>query len=741
MPSKKPISAGEIAPKDPALTRNPALLSEAEAQRALAFLAKEIAHHDRLYYSSSAPIISDAAYDVLRARNDALERHFPHLIRPDSPSWRVGAPVQSHFEKIQHSLPMLSLENAFTFEEVKAFVERIRRFLARDASFFPELTAELKIDGVSLSLRYEKGLLIAAATRGDGQVGENVTKNARTIREIPLSLPETVPPLLEVRGEVYLREADFKMLNTDMLREGKAPYVSARNTASGALRQLDPHVTAERPLRFFAYGFGDVHPLPAQTQASMLALLKNWGFQISPFMHLCRSFSDLLQAQRDFAEKLTQLPYAVDGLVYKVNALELQARLGNTTRAPRWALAYKFSAQTTETKLLGIGIQVGRTGALTPVAQLAPVILGGVTIESASLHNEDYIRGIGPEGLPLREGRDIRVGDTVLVQRAGDVIPQIIDVILSKRPKDSRPFVFPKNCPVCGSLATRLAQKVGGEKKEAVRRCTGGLICPAQNVQRLRHFVGRKAFDIRGLGTQQIASLVADGILHDPVDLFLLEQAGPDFLKKLAARPGWGTVSVQNLLQAIHQRRTIPLHRFIYALGIRHVGESNARILAHFYGHWSRLFAALRAAAEANRTGQAWEELLQIDGVGPALAHAVVDFIKEEKNRDILTRLLTQITVIGEQPSSSPKEMPVSPFFNRSLVFTGKLKGISREEAKARVTRLGARVTNTLSTKTDFLVIGEDPGSKLQKARQIGIKCISEAEWIEMLQRAEKPQL
>ncbi|HEY4191097.1 MAG TPA: NAD-dependent DNA ligase LigA, partial [Mesorhizobium sp.] len=566
-------------------------LTEGEAATELERLAKEIAGHDLRYHAEDAPTISDADYDALRRRNLAIEQRFPDLVREDSPSRTVGAAVSEKFGKVVHVVPMLSLDNAFADQDVADFVGRIRRFLRLGADDPVAISAEPKIDGLSLSLRYEAGRLVTAATRGDGQVGENVTANARTVADIPNVLSGDFPDVLEVRGECYMGHADFAELNRRNGEAGKQTFANPRNAAAGSLRQLDTAITASRPLRFFAYAWGEVSAMPADTQMGMVGAFERFGFKVNRLMKLFDSVEGLLEQYRLIESNRATLGYDIDGVVYKVNSLALQERLGFVSRSPRWAIAHKFPAEKATTILTGIDIQVGRTGALTPVARLAPVTVGGVVVTNATLHNEDYIKGIGNNGLPIREGRDIRVGDTVRIQRAGDVIPQIIDIVPEKRPANSVPYVFPDHCPACNSRAVR-------EEGEAVRRCTGGLICPAQAVERLRHFVSRGAFDIEGLGEKQIEFFfhASDPALkiQSPADIFTLKARQAVSLTKLENIDGFGATSVGKLFAAIDDRRRIGFSRFLYALGIRHIGDTNAKRLArHFLS-----FQALREAGE-----------------------------------------------------------------------------------------------------------------------------------------------
>ncbi|GGE85796.1 NAD-dependent DNA ligase LigA [Stappia taiwanensis] len=698
-------------------------LSPEAAATELARLAQEIAAHDRRYHGEDAPTISDAAYDALKRRNDAIEARFPELRRADSPSLRVGTAPSEGFGKITHAIPMLSLDNAFSDADVRDFLGRVRRFLKIDPlAGAIVLTAEPKIDGLSLSLRYENRRLVSAATRGDGTVGENVTANARTIAEIPETLPEDAPDVVEVRGEVYMAHEAFAALNARMEAQGGKVFANPRNAAAGSLRQLNPEVTRNRPLRYFAYAWGEMSAIPCDTQYEMVQRLGAWGFSVNERMRRCDSVEEALAAYHAIEEERALLGYDIDGMVYKVDRLDLQARLGFVSRAPRWAIAHKFPAERAFTVLRDIEVQVGRTGALTPVAKLEPVTVGGVVVSNATLHNEDYIKGIGQSGEPIRGGKDIRIGDTVEIQRAGDVIPQIVDVDLKKRPTDAEAFVFPTVCPACGSHAVR-------EDGEAVRRCTGGLICPAQAKEKLKHFVSRNAFDIDGLGDKQVEFFYElpreDGGIHQPADIFTLEaRDAASELKKLRNRDGWGETSAANLFKAIDARRQVPLNRFIYALGIRHVGEGNAKLLARHYLTWDAFAAAMKAASDP--ASEAYAELLDIDGIGEIVARAVIDFFAEAHNREALALLLKEVT-----PQDLEKaEAGDSPVAGKTLVFTGTLERMSRDEAKARAEALGAKVSGSVSKKTDLVIAGPGAGSKLKKATDLGVEVISEDDWI-----------
>lgn len=708
-------------------------LTQADAAAELARLAAEIAENDRLYHMEDAPKISDAAYDALRLRNAAIEARFPELLRANSPSLKVGAEPSGTFTQVVHSRPMLSLDNVFSDEDVIDFIGSVRRFLAWPADKEIVFTAEPKIDGLSMSLRYENRRLVTAATRGDGSTGENVTANIRTIGDIPQHLPKDAPDVVEVRGEVYMRRDDFFALNQRMAETGQV-FANPRNSAAGSLRQKDPEVTRSRPLKFFAYAWGDTSEPLGETQYDVVQRFGDWGFPINRLMDRCRSVEDILAHYRAIEAQRSELPYDIDGVVYKVDRLDLQERLGFRSRSPRWATAHKFAAEKATTVLTDIDIQVGRTGALTPVARLHPVTVGGVVVTNATLHNEDYIKGIGNSGQAIREeDHDIRVGDTVIVQRAGDVIPQILDVVLERRPADAVPYVFPDRCPACGSHAVR-------EEGEVVRRCTGGLICPAQAVERLRHFVSRNALDIEGLGEKQIEFFfnAEDPALRirSPADIFTLKARQEKSLTKLENIDGFGATSVRKLFAAIDDRRHVEFSRFLFGLGIRHVGETNAKRLArHFLS-----FSALRTAAESAVVPQgkgdpgnaSWQEINGINGIGAIVAEAVVEFFAEDHNREALDALLAEATPADEQPVGQVS----SPVAGKTVVFTGSLEKMSRDEAKAMAEKFGAKVAGSVSKKTDLVVAGPGAGSKLKLASELGIKVIDEDAWFALVNQA-----
>ena len=691
-------------------------LTPAQAKREHGRLEKEIAGHDRRYYAEDAPTISDADYDALRRRYEALEAAFPELATPQSLTKKIGAAPSEKFKKIRHRVPMLSLGNIFTGEEVAEFAARVRRFLGLAPAAELEISAEPKIDGLSCSLRYEKGVLAEAATRGDGYEGEDVTANVRTIGEIPNRLMGTPPKILEVRGEVFMTHTDFAALNARQKDASKTLFANPRNAAAGSLRQLDSSITAARPLHFFAYAWGEASAFPADTQMGMMAAFKEFGLPVNPLMVLCRSTEELIAHYKEIEEKRASLGYDIDGVVYKVNSLALQNRLGFVSRAPRWAVAHKFPAEQATTVVRAIEINVGRTGALTPLAKLDPVTVGGVVVSNATLHNEDEIAR-----------KDIRIGDTVRVQRAGDVIPQVLGPILDKRPKNAKPYVFPETCPVCGSAAVREIDPKTGEP-ESVRRCTGSLICTAQAVERLKHFCSRNAFDIEGLGDERIEQFFRDGLIKTAADIFALPERERRGIINLKEREGFGELSVNNLFNAIEARRTLSLNRFIYALGIRHIGETNARRLArHFHS-----FEALREAARTAAPGSdARAEINNIDGIGEVVAEAVADFFAEQHNEEVLDALLKEVTAVPMEAVAS-----ASPVAGKTIVFTGALERMTRDEAKALAERLGAKVAASVTKKTDLVVAGPGAGSKLAKAAELGIKTISEEDWLKLAGQA-----
>ena len=682
-------------------------LTEKQAASELKILATKIAFHDAAYHQDDAPTITDAAYDALRRRNDAIEERFPKLRRSDSPSKKVGAAPATGFKKVQHSVPMLSLGNAFTDEDVTDFIDRIRRFLDLEADENVDVTAEPKIDGLSFSARYEKGQLVVAATRGDGAEGEDITANIRTIKELPDFLMGDVPKVIEIRGEVYMTKQDFAKLNAAQEAKGGKIFANPRNAAAGSLRQLDPNITAARPLKAFTYGWGEVKGMEWETQWDFLQDLKRWGFPVNPRTKVCKTVEQMLKEYYKLGEDRAGLPYDIDGMVYKVNRIDLQKRLGFVSRAPRWATAHKYSAERAETQLENIEVQVGRTGTLTPVARLKPVNVGGVVVSNATLHNEDEIAR-----------KDIRIGDTVIIQRAGDVIPQVVEVLIAKRPKDSKPYKFPNKCPACGSQAVR-------EEGEVAKRCTGGLFCPAQSVERLKHFVSRNAFDIEGMGEKNIQAFFEDKLIESPADLFTLEKRGGR--EKLSGREGWAEKSIDNLFDAINRRRTISLERFIYALGIRQVGQATARLLAHAYGSFDAWRKAMIAAAD--KESEAWSDLNNIEQIGESMADDLVAFFAEKHNRDVLEGLAKELTI---EDFVRPN-VEGSPIAGKTVVFTGTLEAMSRGEAKAKAQSLGAKVAGSVSAKTDIVVAGPGAGSKLKDAEKFGVKVMSEEEYLKFI--------
>lgn len=741
-------------------------LDEAAAAAELAELATELARADGAYHTDDQPVISDAEYDGLKARNRAIEEKFPQLKRSDSPSDKVGAAVADGFAKVTHSKPMLSLGNAFSDEDVTDFDATIRRFLGLTQETRLDFTAEPKIDGLSLSLRYEDGILTTAATRGDGSIGENVTENARTVRDIPEQIVGA-PGILEVRGEVYMHHEDFAALNERQAAAGAKVFANPRNAAAGSLRQLDPRITGARPLLFFAYAWGEVSEPLADTQSGALERLKSLGFSINPLTRRCANSAEMLAQYRHIEEQRATLGYDIDGVVYKVDDLSLQERLGFRSTTPRWAIAHKFPAELAWTRLEAIDIQVGRTGALSPVARLSPVTVGGVVVSNATLHNEDYIAGRGADGTPIRDGRDIRVGDWVQVYRAGDVIPKIADVDLSRREDDADRFVFPELCPECGSAAIR-------EEGDAVRRCSGGLVCPAQAIEKLRHFVSRAAFDIEGLGAKQIEAFYTDGWVKEPADIFALEDHYGAGIQQLKNREGWGEASAAKLFNAIKARRQIPLHRLIFALGLRHVGEVAAKDLAIHFGTWEALVSAVdtarpaaerhlaadaarqaerRAAADEGRRAQlkraadavwardppvdqsardAWDDLVGIDGIGAVVAQSLTTSLAQSEERASIERLRDFLEI---EPAKAPSGAG-SPIAGKTLVFTGNLETMTRAEAKARAEAMGAKVSGSVSAKTDLVIAGPGAGSKAAKAETLGVETVDEAGWCTLIGEA-----
>jgi DNA ligase (NAD+) len=709
-------TGGDAGGADPA-GRAVEELDRRDAAVELARLAAEIAQADTAYHTRDAPEISDAAYDRLKRRNAAIEARFPDLKRDDSPSEQVGARPAEGFAKVTHAVRMLSLGNAFDDTDVRDFDASIRRYLGLADTDPLDYTAEPKIDGLSLSLRYEAGALVQAATRGDGAVGENVTANALTIDDIPPVLTGA-PDLLEVRGEVYMSHADFEALNARQDAAGGKRFANPRNAAAGSLRQLDPAITRSRPLRFFAYAWGALSDPLSDTQLGAIERLSALGFQTNPLTRLCDGPDAMIAHYAQVEAQRATLGYDIDGVVYKINDLALQGRLGFRSTTPRWAIAHKFPAELAWTRLEAIDIQVGRTGALSPVARLTPVTVGGVVVSNATLHNEDYIAGRDSRGEPIRGGKDIRIGDWVQVYRAGDVIPKVADVDLDRRPPDAAPYGFPTLCPECHSEAIR-------EEGDAVRRCTGGLICPAQAVEKLKHFVSRAAFDIEGLGAKQVEQFYRDGWIAEPADIFALPEKYGSGLQQLKNREGWGEKSANNLFEAIEEKRKIPLSRVIFSLGIRHVGEQASSLLATHYGTWEAFVAAMDAAEEGSA---AWEDLLGIDGVGAVMARSLAATFRQEAERASIDRLVAALDI---QPAEA--RATDSPVAGKTVVFTGTLERMTRAEAKARAEALGAKVSGSVSSKTDLLVDGPGAGSKARKAAELGIETLDEDGWLTLI--------
>lgn len=686
-------------------------LSREEAAEELKRIADEMAKADIAYYQNDDPYLTDAQYDALKKRNEQLEARFPDLKLADGPSVRIGAKIRSEFGKVTHKFPMLSLADIFSVEEVTEFVESINRFLGTsdDISF----SAEPKIDGLSFSARYEHGRFVRGATRGDGTTGEDITENLKTIADLPLRLPDGVPEILEVRGEVYMSKQDFFELNRKYESEGKKAFANPRNAAAGSLRQLDANITKERKLSLFVYTWGEVSDIFWNSQSGFLEAMRGYGFKTNPYNRLCKNTQELTDYFNYLMQVRADLPYDIDGIVYKVDSLALQNRLGFLTRTPRWAIAHKFPAEQAFTKINDIRIQVGRTGALTPVADLEPVNVGGVIVSHATLHNEDEIKR-----------KDIRIGDTVIIQRAGDVIPQVVGVVTERRPAGAKEFEFPHLCPMCGAHAIR-------EEDEAVRRCTGGLTCPAQAIERLKHFVSREAFDIEGLGARNMEEFFNEGIVKNPVDIFTLERRNKKLRDDLFSalddgniylenREGWGKKSVENLFKAINEKRRIDLPRFIYALGIRQVGTATARLIAKHYGSFGHFMEDMKNKETA--------KLLEIDGVGEAMVNDITGFFEEEHNLKTINGLLQEIEVEDFVDDTDYS----SPLAGKTVVFTGTLEKMTRAEAKAKALSLGAKVAGSVSKNTDYVVIGADAGSKATKAKELGVAILNEDEFLEL---------
>jgi DNA ligase (NAD+) len=704
-------------------------LSEKEAGAEHARLEAEISEHDRLYYQKDAPKISDAEYDALRQRYDAIEKRFPDLRTLTSLSMRVGAAPTGKFAKVRHAVPMLSLANAFHDDDVRDFVGRIRRFLKLSEDEPVVFSAEPKIDGLSMSLRYEQGKLVTAATRGDGGTGEDVTANIRTLKAVPQALKgKHIPAVCEVRGEVYMTKTDFLKLNERQKQNGGQVFANPRNSAAGSLRQKDPRITASRPLGFFAYGWGEISEMPAKTQSGMIAWFEKCGFDTNPLTKLCRSVEELIKFHAGIEERRARLDYDIDGVVYKVDRIDWQERLGFVGRDPRWAIAHKFPAERAITVVKGVTITVGRTGTLTPTAQLEPVTVGGVVVQNATLHNEDYIKGIGGDGAPIRQDSkgkpvDIRIKDTVIIQRAGDVIPQVVDVVLDKRPKSAKPYPFPKKCPC--PLHTDIVREATATGEEGARaRCSGEFACPFQKIEHLKLFVSRRAFDIDGLGEKQIELFFDKGWVKEPGDIFTLEARNKKI--KLEDEEGFGETSVRNLFGSIRNRREIALDRFIYALGIRHVGDTTALALARGYGSWQAFHDAALKVAKGDE--EAVADMDALDQIGDTVIEAVKTYFGESHNRGIVERLTKEVTIFdAEKPRTDSKVA------GKTVVFTGALEKITRDEAKAMAERLGAKVSNSVSKKTDLVVAGPGAGSKLAEAKKHGVEVISEDEWFRLV--------
>lgn len=681
-------------------------LTDLEAAAELAFLAKRMAELDKAYYQADDPLVSDAEYDALKRRNEAIEARFPHLVRADSPSKKVGAKASEDFAKVTHSVPMLSLGNIFSTDEIFEFSNRIRRFLGLDDDAELAFMAEPKLDGLSFSALYVNGEFVRGATRGDGSVGEDITENLKQIKDLPLKLVgDDIPERLDIRGEVIMNKADFFALNDEQTAAGKKPFANPRNAAAGSLRQLDPRITGRRRLSLFGYTFGETSAEPWDSQDAFLQKIRSWGFPVNPEVRLCKTAQELVDFFENLADKRPNLPYDIDGAVYKVNRRDWQERLGFVARAPRWAIAHKFPAEQAQTKLENIRIQVGRTGALTPVADLTPVNVGGVMVSHATLHNEDELKR-----------KDIRIGDTVVIQRAGDVIPQVVRVVLEKRPADSVPFEFPTVCPVCGAHVVR-------DPDEAVQRCSGGLVCPAQAVESLKHFVSRDALNIEGLGAKNMAFFFDRGWIKTPSDVFTLESRVGADIRKL---DGWGDKSADNLFAAIRKvAAATPMEKFLFALGIREVGQATARLLA---AHYLTMPAFLEQTALAqDRESDAYKELLSIESIGDVIACEILDFTAEEHNRTEIDKLLNLMTVTAFVPVEND-----SPLAGKTVVFTGSLETMTRSEAKAKAQSAGAKVAGSVSKKTDYVVLGADAGSKAQKAAELGITVLSESEFTEL---------
>ena len=715
---------GMIAKAKPKSPPDVAKLTKAQARVEHRRLALEIEGHDKRYYQDDAPSVTDAEYDALRRRFNAIEARFPEFVAGDSPSQKIGAAPSGRFAKVRHAVPMLSLDNAFAEEDVVDFVGRIRRFLRLGEEDEIAFSAEPKIDGLSMSLRYVEGELATAATRGDGAEGEDVTANIRTLHDVPKKLKgRNVPEICEVRGEVYMTKQAFLALNERQKAAGDTIFANPRNSAAGSLRQKDPTITASRPLGFFAYAWGEMSDMPDDTQSGMIGWFERCGFKTNPLTKICHSVEQLIDFHREIEAARSHLDYDIDGVVYKVDRLDWQERLGFVSRTPRWAIAHKFPAERAMTVLRDIEIQVGRTGSLTPVGKLEPVGVGGVIVQNVTLHNEDYIRGIGGDGEQLREGRDIRIGDTVVIQRAGDVIPQVVDVVIDKRPKDSEPYPFPTKCPC--HLHTKVIREETATGEEGSRaRCSGEFACPHQRIEHLKLFASRRAFDIDGLGEKQIELFFEQGWVKEPADIFTLPARNGKI--KLEEVEGYGETSVRNLFGAIEQRRRIALERFIYALGMRHVGETTALALARGYGSWQAFHDACVAVAHDDE--EAATEMDALDQIGDTVIASIKAYFAESHNRGIVERLTREVTILdAERPKSN------SAVAGKTVVFTGSLEKMTRDEAKAMAERLGAKASGSVSKKTDYVVAGPGAGSKLNEAKKHGVAVLTEDEWLKLV--------
>ena len=701
-----------------------ATLTKAQAKVEHKRLVLELESHDKAYYQDDAPKVSDAEYDALRQRFNAIEARFPEFVTSASPSQKIGAAPSGRFAKVRHAVSMLSLDNAFAEEDVVDFVGRIRRFLKLTDDEEIDFSAEPKIDGLSMSLRYQGGELVTAATRGDGAEGEDVTANIRTLEDVPKKLKgRNIPEVCEVRGEVYMTKAAFLALNECQKAAGDTIFSNPRNSAAGSLRQKDPSITASRPLGFFAYAWGEMSEMPEETQSGMIKWFERCGFKTNPLTKLCHSVEQLIAFHRKIEEARAELDYDIDGVVYKVDRLDWQERLGFVSRTPRWAIAHKFPAERAMTVLRDIEIQVGRTGSFTPVGKLEPVGVGGVIVQNVTLHNEDYIRGIGGDGEPLREGRDIRINDTVIIQRAGDVIPQIVDVVIEKRPKNAKVFQFPKKCPC--PLHTDVVREETATGEEGARaRCTGEFACPYQKIEHLKLFASRRAFDIEGLGEKQIELFFDNGWVKEPADIFTLPARNVKI--RLEEIEGYGETSVRNLFAAIEERRRISLERFIFALGMRHVGETTALALARGYGSWQAFHDACLKVAEGDE--EAMAEMDALDQIGETVIASIKAYFGESHNRGIVERLTKEVTILdAEKPKSN------SAVAGKTVVFTGALELMTRDEAKAKAERLGAKVSGSVSKKTDYVVAGPGAGSKLAEAKKHGVEVLTEDQWLKLV--------